>query len=121
MSFYSELADTADELLAEFGQPVTVTSFEMGQENSSTGVVSQPSTTFSATGVLLDYDYRNFGESTVPYQAITAGDKRLLLTASNVVNTGDLFQVDGVVYKAHVIKVVNPAGTRVLYDIWVQR
>ena len=121
MSFYSELADTVDELLAEFGQPVTVTSFEMGQENSSTGVVSQPSTTFSATGVLLDYDYRNFGESTVPYQAITAGDKRLLLTASNVVNTGDLFQVDGVVYKAHVVKCINPAATRVLYDIWVQK
>lgn len=121
MSFYSELADTANEMLAEFGQPVVVTSFEIGQESTSTGVVTQPSTTFATIGVLLDYDYRNFGDSTVPYQAVTSSDKRLLLAANTVVNTGDLFQVDGVVYKAHVIKVVNPAGTRVLYDIWVQK
>jgi hypothetical protein len=121
MSFYSELAQTTNEMLAEFGQPVIVTSFEMGQEDTATGVVSQPSISFTTVGVLLDYDYRNFGDSTVPYQAVSSADKRLLLTATTVVNTGDLFQVDGVVYKAHVVKCVNPAATRVLYDIWVQK
>ena len=121
MSFYSELADTANELLQEFGQQVTVTNYEMGVEDTSTGIVAQTSSQYTTMGVLLDYDYRNFGDTTVSYQAVSSGDKRLLLQANKVINAGDLLLVDGVVYKAYVIKVVNPAGTRVLYDIWMQK
>ena len=121
MSFYSELADTANEMLEEFGQPVVVTSFEMGRQDIATGVVEQTSSQFTTTGVLLDYEYRNFGDSTVPYQAVSASDKRLLVKATNVINAGDLLFVDGITYKAHVVKGVNPAGTRVIYDIWMQK
>lgn len=121
MSFYSELAVTANELLTEFGQNVIVTNFEMGVEDPNTGIVTQPSSQFTTVGVLLDYDYRNFGDGTASYDATSASDKRLLLSAAKPINTGDTFLVDGVLYKAHIIKVVNPAGTRVLYDIWMQK
>lgn len=121
MSFYSELATSVNDLLTEFGQPVVVTNYEMGEEDPDTGVVTQTSSQFTTVGVLLDYDYRNFGDTTVSYQAVNSSDKRLLISADNVINTGDLFLVDSILYKAKVVKVVNPAGTKVLYDIWVQK
>lgn len=121
MNFYSELAETANELLTEFGQKVIVTNYEMGEEDPSTGVVSQLSSQFTTVGVLLDYDYRNFGDAPAPYKAVTQSDKRLLVTATKVINTGDHLFVDNNLYKAFVVKVVNPAGTRVLYDIWIQK
>lgn len=121
MSLYSELALTANELLAEFGQPVTITNFEMGVEDPETGIVSQASSQFTTVGVLLDYDYRNFGEGQTPYQATSRNEKRLLTTATKVINSGDLILIDNTVFKAYVVKVVNPAGTRVLYDIWMQK
>lgn len=121
MSFYSELASDVDELIAEFGQPCKVTNYEMGIQDPATGIVSQPSSTFDTIGVLLDYDYRNFGDSTVSYQTVSASDKRVLLSAAKVINTGDLVYIDNTLYRCHVIKCVNPGGTRVLYDIWVQK
>ena len=121
MSLYSELAATANELLAEFGQKVVVTNFEMGAEDPSSGVVTQVSSQFTTVGVLLDYDYRNFGDSTNTYQQTSSSDKRVLITGTKVINTGDLIFIDNTLYKAYVVKSVNPAGTRVLYDIWVQK
>jgi hypothetical protein len=121
MSLYSELADTATEMLTEFGQPCIVTNFESGVEDPNTGVVTQTSSVFTTVGVLLDYDYRNFGDSSESYLQVTKSDKRILVSAVKVINTGDLLFIDNTGYKAYVVKVVNPAGTRVLYDIWAQR
>ena len=121
MSFYSEFADIANELLAEFGQAVVVTNFEMAVENTATGVASQTSNQYSTVGVLLDFDYRNFGEGSESYRAVSSSDKRLLLNASAVINPLDLVLVNNVLYKVHVAKLVNPAGTRVLYDLWIQK
>ena len=108
-------------MLTEFGQPCTVTNFEIGVEDISNGTVSQLSSTFTTVGVLLDYDYRNFGESTTTYLQTSKSDKRILISATKVINTGDLIYIDNTLFKVYVIKSVNPAGTRVLYDIWVQR
>jgi hypothetical protein len=121
MSFYSEIADTANELITEFGQTVIVTNYEVGTEDPSTGVVPKLPSQYSTIGVLLDYDYRNFGDTTAFESAVSSGDKRLLLKAASVVNAGDNLLVNGVSYRAHVIKSVNPAGTNVVYDIWVKR
>lgn len=120
MSFYSELADTANEMLAEFGQDVVVTTLGVAQPDPTTGIVSQPSTSYTTKGVLLDFDYRNFGLTVNTYEQTSTVDRRLLLNASGMLKAGDLLTVDGIQYKAYVIKTVNPAGTRVLYDIWMQ-
>lgn len=121
MSFYSELADTVNELLVEFGQSVTVTNLGMAVEDPATGVVSQESSSFTANGVLLDFDYRSFGEGSVPQQATSKADKRLLIEADQVINAGDSVIVDGSVYIVNVIKVTEPAGIRVVYDLWIQK
>ena len=121
MSFYSELADTANELIDEFGQAAVVTNYEGTVEDSSTGVVTPVTTTFNTVGVLLDYDYRNFGEASEAYTPVSSSDKRIILKATNIVNVGDTILIDNTLYRAHVIKSVNPAGTRVVYDMWVKR
>ena len=121
MSFYSDLATDVNELLTEFGQAVVVTSYEMAVEDTATGVAAQTSTEYTTVGVLLDFDYRNFGEGTESYHAVSSSDKRLLLKAASAINPKDLVLVDNTVYKVNVAKLINPAGTRVLYDLWIQR
>jgi hypothetical protein len=121
MSLYNELASTTTEMLTEFGQQVIVTNFESGVEDSATGIATQNSSTFTTVGLLLDYDYRNFGDSSDQYLQTSRTDKRILVAATQIINTGDLLFIDNTIYKAYVVKVVNPAGTRVLYDIWAQR
>lgn len=121
MSFYSELADTVNELLAEFGQSVTVTNVGLAVENPSTGVTSQETNSFTTNGVLLDFDYRNFGDGSVPYQATSKSDKRLIVQADQVINAGDIVIVDGSRYTVNVIKTTEPAGIRVVYDMWIQK
>lgn len=120
-AFYTNLAAVADRLLAKFGQDVLVSNFGLSEPDVDTGVVSQTVTTNTAKGVELDFDYRNFGDSTEAYKSVSSSDKRLLLSATNVVNPQDQLIVDGEIYKAHVIKVVKPAATRVIYDIWMQK
>lgn len=121
MSFYSELADTVNELLTEFGQTVTVTNIGMAVENPATGLVSQDTSSFTTTGVLLDFDYRSFGEGSVPNQAVSKSDKRLLISATQLINAGDTISVAGSTYTVNTVKVTEPAGTRVIYDLWIQK
>lgn len=121
MSFYSELALDVDELLAELGQKLVVTNIELGEADPETGIVPQQKVSFETVAVLLDYDYRNFGETLVPYQATSSSDKRIICSAARAINVNDLLFIDGVYYKAYVIKSVNPAGVRVVYDIWAQK
>lgn len=120
MTFYAELAGTVNELLSEFGQPVVITKFAIGHTNPATGLTTQESSVTNGSGVLLDFEYRSFGEN-IAYNAATLGaDKRLLCSASVVINPGDNIEVDKNVYKVLVAKLINPAGTRVLYDLWIK-
>jgi hypothetical protein len=121
MSFYSEMALTAVQMLSEFGQPVIITRLELGTPDLNTGVVPQIITTAIGTGVLLDFLYRNFGESLEAPDEITKSTKRLLLTVNVPVHAKDQVMVDGNVYQIIVAKLVNPAGIRILYDLWIEQ
>ena len=121
MSFSSNMAATAASMLAEFGQSVTVTRYGIGEEDALTGVVTPSETVSTETGVVLDFEYRSFGEAIRPTQMSNLDNKRLLLTVTTRLKAGDKVEVDGEVYRIVVIKLVNPAGTRILYDLWIQR
>lgn len=121
MSFYSDLATTVNELLTEFGQSVTVTNLGMAVEDPATGVVSQETSSFTTIGVLLDFDSRSFGDGSVPNQATSKTDKRLLISADQLINAGDTVIVDGSSYMVNVVKTTEPAGVRVVYDLWIQK
>lgn len=121
MSFYSNIADTAAELIAEFGQLALVTNLGMSIEDPLTGIANQESNTFTTMGVLLDYDYRNFGDTSQSYKATSQTDKRVILKGVGVVKAGDLISIDGSTYTANVVKTVNPAAIVVMYDVWIQK
>jgi hypothetical protein len=122
MSFYSELADTAKELLREFGQSVTVKKYEMAVPDPTTGIVTPPvSSSSTEYGCLLDFDYRSFGDVTSIQTSVNTSSKRLLLSSGTLLNAGDGIVVAGDEYRVHVIKTLNPGGTRVLYDLWIQK
>lgn len=121
MDFYSDMAETATEMIEEFGQEVVVTRYEIGMADLVTGIVPQSSTEFITKGILLDFDYRNFGEGIDLFTSINRSTKRLLVAPDVVMNAEDSILVDGDIYKIRVMKLVKPAGTRVLYDLWIQR
>lgn len=122
MTFYSELADTAREMLEEFGQPISITRYEQAVENMDTGVVTIPSTvTTSEVGVLLDFDYRSFGSGLEGRFSIGRVDKRLIMSGGVAVQPNDAITVDGSTYQIINIKVVRPAGFTVVYDLWIQQ
>lgn len=122
MEFYSELADTAREMLEEFGQPVVITRYETAVEDISTGMVTMPSSTYtSEVGVLLDFDYRAFGSGLEGRFTIGRVDKRLIMSAGVAVQPNDSISVDGALYKIINIKLVRPSQVSVVYDLWIQQ
>lgn len=120
-AFYNDMAQTATEMLTEFGQPIVVSRTEIGVPDIQTGVVSQLTTSFNGVGVLLDYVYRAFGNALEVPTVVTKSTKRLLMTIAKDVHPKDNVQVDGVVYQVIVVKLLNPAGTKLMYDLQIEQ
>ena len=121
MPSYVNLAATATRLLASFGRAVTITQLELAVENLTTGMVTRPAVESKGVGVLLDFDYRHFGEGFEILRSVGRTDKRLLLAPAANLEPQDLITFDGDQYKIVVMKSVAPAGIRVLYDVWIQK
>ena len=115
---YSEIAANAIETLTEFGRDVTRRSYTAGTYDYTTG--SMPNTTADTTrkGVMFSF---GAGKTVERGTLIQAGDQRLLLDATAVVNLQDHFIVGGVEYVVMSIDEVSPAGTVVLYDIHLRK
>lgn len=119
MTFYSEMAVVAHELLLEFGKPVVLRRVMPGTYDPATGTAAVTTADLPATGALFDYDLRSSGQGFQPETLIQAGDKQCLLSPQGVTEpqSGD-FIVDGAVLWTVInVKSVNPAGTPVLYDL----
>ena len=117
MSFYSNLAATAAQLLAKFGQPVTLRSVGAGAYDPATSGVllgAALPTDVVRKGVLLDFAR---GTTTVRGNLVQAIDKQLLLESGVVPSLEDLVLVGGATFTIVSIGEVNPAGTPVLYDL----
>jgi hypothetical protein len=121
MAIYQTLAETATRLLTKYGQPVTVTNYAVGLPDPATGIVPQVISTSQGIGVLLDFNYRNFGEGVDLGELTSRVNKRLLVSCNVVIKGEDEIFVDGALYKVNVLKTVRPAGITLLYDIWVQQ
>lgn len=118
MSFdYAELAETALEILSDFGADVIITRVTTGTYDPTTGANAVTTSNVTVKGVVLDYRY---GETQLAETNIQAGDKRLLLEAAATPGMNDRFTANGKMYAAVSIGEVNPAGTNVLWDIHVR-
>lgn len=115
---YSELAQTARELLAEYGQDVTFTRQSSAVYDNENGQVSATETTFSGKGVI--FTYKN-GVSQVNGSLIEKGDQELYLEGNTLPVPGDTVTVANVSYKVVYVMAIEPAGINVLYQIQVRR
>lgn len=115
MSFdYASLSDLAVELIGEFGGPVSQITYTVGIYDPATGANSVSTATTDRYGAAFDF---GAGKTTERGTLIQVGDKQLLLDPILAVAQQDHFVVGGEEYTIVSIGEVNPAGTRVLYDI----
>lgn len=115
---YQDDAETAAELLEEFGQSVTLTSKTSGAYSVSTGTAAVTTSTQTVSVVALDY-----GSKDIDGTLIKAGDKRLLMAPQTTAGDNltapavdDTVTVGSTVYTIKGIKTLSPAGTVVLFD-----
>ena len=114
MSFYTDAAADAKELLAEFGQAATW-SHDNGDSvfDPILGTYTGGTTTaYAANGVLLDFE-----TSRVNGSSILTTDKMFLMEVGAKPETGDVITVNSVAYQVMKPLELNPAGTPVLYEV----
>jgi hypothetical protein len=118
---YAEMAESANESLAEFGQAVTLTHTVAGTYDPATGGVTNTTSVQYGTGAMTEWDSRQIDGS-----LIKIGDRHLLLSPLNTAGAaltapvlGDtITDAAGVIYTLTApLKILAPAGVAVLYDV----
>jgi len=114
---WSELVFVADDIIDEFGQPITLSSNSYGEYDPNTGLVTNTVATVQSTGVLFDY-----GEKDINGTTILKGDKKLLIKPSGIssISTNDIVTVNSKDYHIVSVTETNPAGTNLLYELNVR-
>ena len=119
MAFYDEMAALALELIAEFGQPVTLRDIQAAEydpDNPAGGDVIIEQT---AQGILLDFTGLEFQNDTL----IVRGDKKLKVAALGMAwKPKPLIKADvqGKTWTVINFKEINPAGTPIRYELQVR-
>ena len=113
MSFYSEMAAMANDLLSEFGQSVTLTNYGNGAYDPATGAANTDITIQTGWGAIFDISNRDI-DGTV----IQQGDKQLLLASIGISapQVNDTVLSSCGYYTIKSVKATSPAGTPVVYD-----
>lgn len=117
MTFYAEMAATASELLAEFGQDVTLVRGMTGTYVPATGTATVSVSNSYGKGVALDYDQRDIDGT-----KIRQGDQRVYLSVEVGVTpqTGDALLISGKTWKVIASRTLAPAGVAVIHDCQVR-
>lgn len=116
---YTASAATAQRLLAQFGQTVSLSKTIPGAFDPVTGASTGDVTvTQSATAVLLDYSLQESGARFAEGTMIRTGDKKCIIGpavtwAPDEMTT--LTDVAGVVWQLEIVRTLAPAGIPVLY------
>jgi hypothetical protein len=121
MSFdYDNIADVADELLAEFGQACVLTSITDGAYNPETGEAGTTITNHQVTAAIFAYPQR-YIDGTL----IRTGDKRAQVSPVGLTvdpKPGDtLTDASGAVFQVIDAKPTAPAGVAVLWTLQVRK
>lgn len=125
MTFYSELAADAADLIAEFGQPVTLTRSVPGAYDTATGTNGASTVTTQACLAVEDaYKAREIDGTLV-----RVGDRRLILspetssgTAVTAAEPGDTITfADGTVWTVKTVEPTSPGGTALIYTLQLRR
>ena len=125
MTFYADMADTSAEMIAEFGQDVTLTLSVPGAYDTATGTTAAPDvSTQTVKGVEEAYSARSIDGT-----LILAGDKKLhvsplnaagaAITAPQVESTVTF--TDGSVWTVKAVMPLSPGGTPLLYTLQLRK
>ena len=112
MTFYSDMADVAVELLAEFGKTITLERITGGSTNPVTGVVTPGSEDNQETvGVVKPYK-----QSLIDGTIIKMGDKEAILSPEVEPLMTDTIEGMQIIN----INKIDPAGTVLAYKLQVR-
>ncbi len=116
---YARAAATSLRLLTKYGQAVTLRTITAGTYDPATGTNTQAPADTARVGALFDYtDQGREGQQYVRGNLVLTGDKQILVDATaSIALTDRIVTAAGLVYSIVSVAEVNPAGTRVLYDI----
>lgn len=114
---YADTAALAVEALTEFGAPIVRRVTTAPVYSPATGAASAVQSDLARVGAIFDY---GAGQTQVRGQLVQVSDKRLLVDPTAEVAMTDVFVVNGMTYTVVSIGEINPAGTRVLYDLHVR-
>lgn len=121
MTFYSELATTALELLAEFGVSGVLRRPSAGTFDPAAGTVTgSTNTDYTITAALFDYGLKESGATLADGTVIKAGDKQIYVAASGLAVAPaitDTLIINSVTYRIANVKIIAPSGIAVLYEL----
>lgn len=122
MGFYDDLATFALNSMTEFGQPVSIQ--QQGPKTTNSAGVTVPNNPppMVTVGVLFDYTFRQYGNEVEKGSYIQAADKQLFIPPTPFPpQVQDRVTVAGNTWAIVNIKQINPAGTVILYELWLKR
>lgn len=123
MTLYTDLAAVADELLAEFGQSLTIRRRTSGAYDPATGSATVTTADQSGVGAVFDFGLHQSGQYFQPGTMIQAGDKQLLLSPVGITApaNGDQAIIGGVTWAIQSVKTTAPAGEAVIHECLLRR
>ncbi len=119
MTFYSDMADTADELITEFGQSVTLKVSAGAAYDPETGSSVVTYTDQAGHGCVVDFD-----KKLIDGTKVRIGDKLVLLSPLGISEPkdGDQMVIGAETWQlVPPVTVTAPAGVAVLYEIQVRK
>lgn len=119
---YTNLKNTATNLIAKFGQVATFRKVTVGTYNTATGKVTNTTSDTSVKIVLLDY---NMALKNKPDSLVKDNDRKVLMAASSIAvnpSTNDLIIIGSDTYTITSIpEILNPGGTVLMYEFHVRK
>lgn len=133
MSFYAEMAEMAQEMFAEFGQPILLRDTIVGDYDPETGQTGpDQSREQVAEGIVSEFTGLEFQTSTL----LSQGDKKIKIAARDVLpptlstvavsdiavsNLYDYFFLPPSVWSVINVKETNPAGAPLIFELQGRR
>lgn len=115
MSFdYSKLRATATRLLTDKGLACTLRKKTVGAYNPATGSVTTATTDYAIVGVLLNYSKSLINDTD---SLIQVNDRKAIIQGDIAPDTDDEFIFNGTIYRIISVKITNPAGLAVIYEL----
>lgn len=120
MTFYSEMSQTAQEMIAEFGRSVVLRRNNEGVYNPLTDTV----TGSNATDITISAVFTDFKEKDIDGTLILRGDKQVLFAAVSLVpapENNDIL-IDGAdEYRIIELMAIQPGDTALIYKVQVRK